>query len=96
MLIIAGLAGTDAFYGLSATMTAIYRIVLLSLGEQNDLVSDWDCVMSPYALIQLGTQLTSVVNVVVSSDRFMAVAWPTKYHTLTTRYVGRMLVCLNY
>lgn len=93
MVIIGGVATVDTMYGLSAIMLAVYRIVLIYQGMQSQLVSPWECVTrTPYFFITICVQLTSVVNVAVSCDRLIAVAWPTKYHKLDLQYAGKVLV----
>uniref|UniRef100_A0A914X9U4 G-protein coupled receptors family 1 profile domain-containing protein n=1 Tax=Plectus sambesii TaxID=2011161 RepID=A0A914X9U4_9BILA len=92
MVIIAGMAAIDAIYGLSAISLAVYRFGILSRGQQNDKITPWDCVtLPPLFLIGISVQMTSVVNVVVSSDRLIAVAWPTKYRNLNVPYAGKLL-----
>jgi hypothetical protein len=90
MLIIAGMAGADVIYGLGVFMLAIYRFILYANQDQNTLVSAWSCI-TPMVMTYMGIQLSSVMNVVVSSDRLMAVAWPAKYHKLDVRYAGKIL-----
>jgi hypothetical protein len=92
MLIIAGMTGADVIYGLGVFMLAIYHFILYANQDQNTLVSSWSCItVPPLIMTFMGLQLTSVMNVVVSSDRLMAVAWPAKYHKLDVRYAGKIL-----
>jgi hypothetical protein len=100
MLIIAGMAGTDTIYALGTITIAVYRLFVISQGVQNELMTAWECmILSPFALLQIGSQLSSVMNVVLSSDRLIAVAWPTKYRVLDARYSRSVMVCfvlINY
>jgi hypothetical protein len=100
MLIIAGMAGTDIVYALGTITVAIYRLFVISLGVQDELLTAWQCmIQSPYALLLIGCQLSPVMNVILSSDRLIAVTWPTKYRTLGAHYSGRVMVCfalINY
>uniref|UniRef100_A0A914VFS1 G-protein coupled receptors family 1 profile domain-containing protein n=1 Tax=Plectus sambesii TaxID=2011161 RepID=A0A914VFS1_9BILA len=87
------MAAADIIYGLAVTSTAIYRSYLIVNGEQNDPISAWDCTVRPPAFLNgIGLQLTSVMNVVVSVDRLIAVALPIKYRQLDQRYAVKVLM----
>jgi hypothetical protein len=93
MLIIAGMSGVDIIYGLGALTLGYYRVFILSQGEENDMITEWSCItLPPYFLANLGVQLTSVMNVVVSIDRLIAIAWPLRYRHLDRRYAIKVLV----
>uniref|UniRef100_A0A914WZ48 G-protein coupled receptors family 1 profile domain-containing protein n=1 Tax=Plectus sambesii TaxID=2011161 RepID=A0A914WZ48_9BILA len=87
------MAAADIIYGLAITITAIYRFYLIVNGEQNVRISTWDCTIRPAAFLsRIGLQLTSVMNVVVSVDRLIAVALPIKYRQLDRRYALKILM----
>uniref|UniRef100_A0A914VHH4 G-protein coupled receptors family 1 profile domain-containing protein n=1 Tax=Plectus sambesii TaxID=2011161 RepID=A0A914VHH4_9BILA len=91
--IIAYMAGADVFYGLSTVMMAVHRMIVVSLGEQNVMVTSWDCIKYPsISLTYIGVQLTSVMNVVVSSDRLIAIVWPLAYRNFDKGYTRKVLV----
>ena len=97
MLIIGGMAGTDVLYGLGVFLMAIYRAVILWRGEQNDMITVWECViLPPLFFLKIGLQLTAVMNIVLSGDRLMAVAWPAKYYKLDERYAKKVLVSVVF
>ena len=93
MLIIGGMAGTDAVYGLGVFLMAIYRAVILWRGEQNDMITAWECIiLPPLFFLEIGLQLTAIMNIILSGDRLMVVAWPAKYHKLDQNYAKKVLV----
>jgi hypothetical protein len=87
------MAACDVVYGLGAMQIGIYRFYILSQENQNDPSSQWDCLSLSIA-INIGLQLTSVMNVVLSIDRLLCVAWPLKYRNLDGRYATQFLVSL--
>ena len=93
MLIIAGMASADLLYGLGNVLLCIYRVYLLSHGEANDKITAWECISrSPLFFVNFALQLTALMNVVVSGDRLLAVAWPYKYHKRDQRYAMKTIV----
>jgi hypothetical protein len=93
MLIIGGMAGTDVIYGLGVFFMAIYRAVILWRGEQNVSDTAWNCIiLPPLFLLEISLQLTGIMNIFLSSDRLIAVAWPAKYHNLDKNYALKVLV----
>jgi hypothetical protein len=93
MVIMAGMAAVDVLYGLGVILLGVYRICIYVSGLENDEISAWDCmILPPVFLTIIATQLTSVMNTVVSVDRLFAVAWPFKYHTQDRKYALKMMV----
>jgi hypothetical protein len=93
MVIMAGMAAVDIIYGLGVILLGIYRICLYLSGEDIDDTSEWACIVLPAVFLTIiATQLTSVMNLIVSLDRFIAVAWPLQYYTLDRRYALKMMV----
>jgi hypothetical protein len=93
MLIVAGLAGADVIYGVGSALLPAYHLFIVWQGELNEKMSMWDCVALPPTIISyIGGQLTTVMNVVVSIDRFMSIAWPIKYRSLDKQYAIKILV----
>jgi small-conductance mechanosensitive channel len=73
-------------------MIGLYRILLTRLGRKNDIYSPWECVtQSPYALYHIGVVLSTVVSLVISIDRFIAVNWPMKYRSFDEKYTRKVL-----
>uniref|UniRef100_A0A914WKD2 G-protein coupled receptors family 1 profile domain-containing protein n=1 Tax=Plectus sambesii TaxID=2011161 RepID=A0A914WKD2_9BILA len=92
MLIIAGLAGADFFYGLSSFLVSTYRLIITALNLQNEPLTAWDCLFfPPNFLLYLTSVMISVMNLLVSIDRYLAVVRPMEYCLLDVRYAYRML-----
>uniref|UniRef100_A0A914VK82 G-protein coupled receptors family 1 profile domain-containing protein n=1 Tax=Plectus sambesii TaxID=2011161 RepID=A0A914VK82_9BILA len=86
------MAAADIIYGLAITITAVYRLYVIVNGEQNVRISTWDCTIRPAGFLsRIGLQLTSVMNVVVSVDRLIAVALPIRYRQLDRCYAIKIL-----
>lgn len=71
MRIIAGLAVADVLVGGGALSLAIYRGVMISIGYSNKrLFTARDCIkLPPTVSVYVGSQLTVVMNLIVSVDR---------------------------
>jgi hypothetical protein len=96
LLIIGGMAGTDVIYGIGVFFMAIYRAVILWQGGQNDSESAWNCIiLPPLFLLEISLQLTGVMNIFLSIDRLIAVAWPAKYRNLDKTYAHKVLVSMQ-
>uniref|UniRef100_A0A914X4J1 G-protein coupled receptors family 1 profile domain-containing protein n=1 Tax=Plectus sambesii TaxID=2011161 RepID=A0A914X4J1_9BILA len=92
MLIIAGLAGADFLYGRGSFLISTYLIVIVALSQQNELMTAWDCALLPSIFLNYLTALMiSVMNVLVSIDRYLAVVRSLQYRHLDIQYAYRML-----
>jgi RsiW-degrading membrane proteinase PrsW (M82 family) len=91
LIIIAGMAFADVIYGVGAILLGTYRVLILFLRKQDEPSTEWNCLLTAF-MVTIGFQLTSVMNVVVSCDRFMAVTWPMKYRNFDGRYAIKVLV----
>uniref|UniRef100_A0A914WYN9 G-protein coupled receptors family 1 profile domain-containing protein n=1 Tax=Plectus sambesii TaxID=2011161 RepID=A0A914WYN9_9BILA len=92
MLIIAGLAGADLLNGLVAVMLTTYRVIIKALDQQNISMTAWDCVLLPPIFLNYLTSLMiSVMNLLVSIDRYVAVVRPIQYRLLDIRHAYRLL-----
>uniref|UniRef100_A0A914UMD0 G-protein coupled receptors family 1 profile domain-containing protein n=1 Tax=Plectus sambesii TaxID=2011161 RepID=A0A914UMD0_9BILA len=92
MLIIAGLAGADLLNGIVAVMLTTYRVAIKALDQQNISMTAWDCVLLPPIFLNYLTSLMiSVMNLLVSIDRYVAVVRPIQYRLLDIRHAYRLL-----
>jgi hypothetical protein len=91
MLIIAGLATADFIFGSGAGLLAAYRILLMGFGLDQEHTTPWLCLITPVFLTHIGSELTAVMNVAVSMDRYIAVAFPVKYRNLGEGYAFKLL-----
>ncbi|KAK0405765.1 hypothetical protein QR680_018185 [Steinernema hermaphroditum] len=101
LVLLGGLCISDTVNALAYLMAGIYRLLVLKSGEGYVNVSRYDCFVQPHNIMfYIGYQLTSIMTMVVSFDRVVAVFFPVKHIWFTigrfnTYFVllGALLVC---
>uniref|UniRef100_A0A914XNH3 G-protein coupled receptors family 1 profile domain-containing protein n=1 Tax=Plectus sambesii TaxID=2011161 RepID=A0A914XNH3_9BILA len=92
MLIVAGLCFADNCFGFGTLLTNIYRIALIVTGLHSTPTTAWKCVLLPHIFLNnIGAQMTAVMNMVLSVDRYIAIAYPLHYRKLGLKYAAKLL-----
>uniref|UniRef100_A0A914UKT7 G-protein coupled receptors family 1 profile domain-containing protein n=1 Tax=Plectus sambesii TaxID=2011161 RepID=A0A914UKT7_9BILA len=87
MLVVAGLCAADLIYGMGTLLLNAYRVAIIILGLHTYPATAWKCVTMPHIFMaKIGGQLTAMMNLAVSVDRYFAVAYPVKYLKLSINY----------
>uniref|UniRef100_A0A914UMH5 G-protein coupled receptors family 1 profile domain-containing protein n=1 Tax=Plectus sambesii TaxID=2011161 RepID=A0A914UMH5_9BILA len=86
-IIVAGLAFANGLQGFPYILSGVGRIVMIRAGNGFELVSRWQCFLKTWNFIWLfaGTWQDTTL-LMVSIDRFIAVAFPLRYFSYSTRY----------
>uniref|UniRef100_A0A914VYX6 G-protein coupled receptors family 1 profile domain-containing protein n=1 Tax=Plectus sambesii TaxID=2011161 RepID=A0A914VYX6_9BILA len=86
-IIVAGLAFANGLQGFAFIVACIGRIALIRAGNGFVYTSRWQCFIKPWNLIWLvASPWQDATLLMVSIDRFIAVAFPMKYFSYSTRY----------
>uniref|UniRef100_A0A914V669 G-protein coupled receptors family 1 profile domain-containing protein n=1 Tax=Plectus sambesii TaxID=2011161 RepID=A0A914V669_9BILA len=86
-IIVAGLAFANGLQGVGYFIACIGRIAMIRAGYGFVLVSRWQCFTKPWNLIWLvSSPWQDTTLLMVSIDRFIAVAFPLRYFSFSTRY----------
>uniref|UniRef100_A0A914XF25 G-protein coupled receptors family 1 profile domain-containing protein n=1 Tax=Plectus sambesii TaxID=2011161 RepID=A0A914XF25_9BILA len=86
-IIVAGLAFANGLQGFAFIVAGIGRILMIKAGYGFVLVSRWQCSMAVWNLIWLfATPWQDTTLLMVSIDRFIAVAFPLRYFSYSTKY----------
>uniref|UniRef100_A0A914VX20 G-protein coupled receptors family 1 profile domain-containing protein n=1 Tax=Plectus sambesii TaxID=2011161 RepID=A0A914VX20_9BILA len=96
MLIIGGMAAVDTIYGLGAFLFGIYRLAVIADGSYSAKATQWDCLSgSPFFIMNIGMQLSALMNTFISVDRFIAVAFAVRYRALHFYYVIKAFILIG-
>uniref|UniRef100_A0A914WI51 G-protein coupled receptors family 1 profile domain-containing protein n=1 Tax=Plectus sambesii TaxID=2011161 RepID=A0A914WI51_9BILA len=86
-VIVAGLAFANGLQGFAFIVAGIGRILMIKAGYGFVLVSRWQCSIAVWNLIWLfASPWQDTTLLMVSIDRFIAVAFPLRYFSFSTRY----------
>uniref|UniRef100_A0A914VC55 G-protein coupled receptors family 1 profile domain-containing protein n=1 Tax=Plectus sambesii TaxID=2011161 RepID=A0A914VC55_9BILA len=86
-ILIAGLSLADGANGFGLFTAGLFRNLMILDGTAGTLVSRLQCILTPWNLCFVWTDaLCHVMLLTVSIDRFIAVKFPLKYYTFSTRY----------
>lgn len=91
-IIIAGLSFADGANGFGLFTAGLFRNLMILDGTVGTLVSRIRCILTPWNLCFVWTDaLCHVMLLTVSIDRFIAVKFPLKYYTFSTKYAYRLV-----
>jgi hypothetical protein len=80
--------------GWSTLSTGAFRLHLIELEKANAKVSWWHCIGTPVIVLEFSMILQTIMLLVVSIDRFIAIKMPLKYFTFTRKYaIGMVFFC---
>uniref|UniRef100_A0A914W8J6 G-protein coupled receptors family 1 profile domain-containing protein n=1 Tax=Plectus sambesii TaxID=2011161 RepID=A0A914W8J6_9BILA len=92
MIVMSGMALADFILGSGAFLLGTYRVCVSVTGHDNESATNWECArLPPIILINMGLQMTAVMNLVVSIDRLTSVKWPGKYQSFSAKYIKRLI-----
>uniref|UniRef100_A0A914VDS6 G-protein coupled receptors family 1 profile domain-containing protein n=1 Tax=Plectus sambesii TaxID=2011161 RepID=A0A914VDS6_9BILA len=87
MLLMAALAVADFIYGIATLLAGALRIDMTLRGVITEKVTPWDCMKwPPTALFTVGQETVGLMLVIISIDRYIAVAHFSKYRTMGVEY----------
>lgn len=88
MILVAGLALADCLFGSGAIYLGLYRVVIWARTHEIELLTYWERTrLPPIFLINIGLQMTALMNLIVGIDRLFAVTWAEKY----VAYIGKII-----
>uniref|UniRef100_A0A914W2Z6 G-protein coupled receptors family 1 profile domain-containing protein n=1 Tax=Plectus sambesii TaxID=2011161 RepID=A0A914W2Z6_9BILA len=92
-VIYAALSFAHGLYGLGYLISGIYKLILQAKGDAFVLVSRWDCfLVTPANIIfTYSGPLTTIMELVLTIDRFIAISSPIRYYSFTNRYAFRLV-----
>uniref|UniRef100_A0A914UXF2 G-protein coupled receptors family 1 profile domain-containing protein n=1 Tax=Plectus sambesii TaxID=2011161 RepID=A0A914UXF2_9BILA len=96
MIVVAGLAGSDFIFGLGTLIYAISRSLVLANGISKQKISAWICALTVQFFLQhFGQQMLIIINLVISLERFVAVAYPVVYMKLNSSDAAYLLASIG-
>uniref|UniRef100_A0A1I7YA18 G_PROTEIN_RECEP_F1_2 domain-containing protein n=1 Tax=Steinernema glaseri TaxID=37863 RepID=A0A1I7YA18_9BILA len=80
LVLLGGLCASDTVNAAAYLMAGISRLIVLRSGQGGQELSRYDCFVQPHNIMfYYGYQLTSIMTMVVSFDRVLAVFFPVKH-----------------
>lgn len=87
MLLVAGLAVADFVYGIATLLAGALRIDMTVRGTILERVTPWECMQwPPTPLFPVGQETVGLMMVIISIDRYIAVAYFSKYRAMGVTY----------
>lgn len=94
--LVIALATGDAFISLAILTSGIARLLLLSEGAQDQLVSHKECFLRPWnSFFMIGYQFSALVTVLISLERLACVSAPIKYYQLPSKLYLKIAIIIS-
>uniref|UniRef100_A0A914WMY3 G-protein coupled receptors family 1 profile domain-containing protein n=1 Tax=Plectus sambesii TaxID=2011161 RepID=A0A914WMY3_9BILA len=92
-VIYAALSFAHGLSGLAYLTSGIYKLVLQAKGDAFILVSRWDCfILTPMNIMFVYSgPLATIMELVLTIDRLIAISSPIRYYSFTNRYAFRLV-----